>query len=72
VRREVAVAVVDRLELAAVHGYFTLRQQLELATDGHEVAKDVADAGRVVVAEVGNRLEVRRQASSRARQEFCV
>jgi hypothetical protein len=53
---------------AAVHGHDTLRQQLELAADRHEVAEDVADARRVVVAEVGNRLEVRRQAPSQPHQ----
>ena len=53
---------------AAVHGHDTARQQLELAADGHEASEDVADAGRVVVAEVSNRLEVRRQAPGQPHQ----
>jgi hypothetical protein len=64
---EVAVAAVDRLELAAVDGHHALRQQLEIPAQNHEAAADVADAVTVVVPEVGDGLEVRRQA---ARQPY--
>ena len=68
VRREVAVAVVDRLELAAVNRHDAVGKQLELAADHDELAADVADAGTVVAAEVGDGLEVRRQASGQPHQ----
>ena len=58
VRREVAVAVVDGLELAAIHGDDAVDEQLELAADGHEMAAGLADAAAVVAAEVGDGLEV--------------
>jgi hypothetical protein len=61
VRREVAVAVVDRLELAAVHGDDAVDEQLELAADGHKLAAGLADAAAVVAAEIGDGLEVRGQ-----------
>ena len=60
--REVAVAVVHRLELAAVDGDDALGQQLELPAQRDEATADVADALAVVVAEVGDGLEVGRQA----------
>src|SRR5918993_444306 len=61
--REVAIAGVDRLELAAVHGDHGLREQLELAAQLDEAAAHVADADPVMVPEVGDGLEVRRQAT---------
>jgi hypothetical protein len=56
--REVAVAVVHRLELAAVDCDDALGQQLELPAQCDETTADVADALAVVMAEVGDGLEV--------------
>ena len=58
VRREVAVAAVDRLELAAVDGHDRLGKQLQLPAQLHEAATHRADAGAVGAAEVGDGLEV--------------
>src|SRR5664279_1275810 len=66
--REVAIAGVDRLELAAVDGDYGLREQLELAAQLDEAAAHVADADPVVVPEVGDGLEVRRQAPGQPHQ----
>ena len=65
---EVAVAAVDRLELAAVDGHDGLREQLELAAQRDEAPADVADACAVVVPEVGDGLEVWRQAAGQPHQ----
>src|SRR5262249_51182601 len=56
---EVLVAVVDRLELAAVDRDDRLREQIESAADLDELAAHPPDARAVVLAEVGDRLEVR-------------
>jgi hypothetical protein len=56
---EVAVTAVDRPEFAAVHGNDGLCKQLEVSTQSHQAAADVADTRAVVMAEVGNGLEVR-------------
>ena len=58
---EVLVAVVDRLELAAIDRNDRLGEQIELAAQHDEFATDVADRFAIVLAEVGNRLEVRHQ-----------
>ena len=62
-RCEVALAVVDRLELAAVDGHHRT-EQLQFAAQHDEAAADASDALAVVSAEVSNGLEVRRQAAS--------
>jgi hypothetical protein len=51
------------MRLASLCGDLTLREQLELPADGHEPPEYVANALAVVVPEVGDRLEVRRQAT---------
>jgi len=58
---EVAVAVVHRLELAAVDGHDGLQEQIELATQRDELAASVAYRATVVAADVGDGLEVQRQ-----------
>ena len=65
---EVAVAAVDGLELAAVDGDDGVREQLEVAAQANEAAADIADADAVVVAEVGDGLEVRRQPAGEPHQ----
>lgn len=62
-RREVAVPRVDRLELADINGDNSLSEQLQLPAQFNEAPAHVADAFTVVPAEVGNRLEVRCQAT---------
>ena len=56
---EVAVAVVRRLELAAIDGHDGLREQVELATQNDELATRVAYRAAVIAVEVGDGLEVR-------------
>src|SRR5450755_4036259 len=60
--REVPVTTVDRLELAAVDSNSGLREELEVSAQHHEAAADVTYARAVVVPEVRDGLEVRRQA----------
>jgi hypothetical protein len=60
VRREVLIAVVDRLELAAIDRHDGLAEQVELAAQGHKPPAHIADAFAVIVAEIGDSLEVRR------------
>jgi hypothetical protein len=55
---EVAVSVVDRLELATVNGHQRFREQAELLAQHHELATDPADCLPVVLAEIGDGLEV--------------
>lgn len=66
--RDVAIPVVDRLELAAIDGHDGLREQLELPAHADEALADVADARCVVVTEVGNGLEVRGEPASEPHQ----
>src|SRR5215472_7334284 len=58
-RREVAIAAVNRLELAAVNGHDRLAEELQLPAQLYEAAAHVADANAVIPSEVGNGLEVR-------------
>jgi hypothetical protein len=58
---EVLVAVVDRLELAAVDGDRGLLEQAETTAQQDELAAGGADRITVVLAEVGDGLEVGRQ-----------
>ena len=58
---EVLVAVVDRLELAAVDGHCGVGKQLHLPAQQDELAADPADRLAVVAAEVGDGLEVGHQ-----------
>src|SRR5437763_7585442 len=60
-RREVPVSTVDRLELAAIDSHCALREELELPAQHHEATTDVADPRAVVMPEVRDGLEVRRQ-----------
>jgi hypothetical protein len=48
---------------ATVDGHDGLREQLQVTTQHDEATADISDAGAVVTPEVGNGLEVRRQAS---------
>ena len=57
---EVLVPVINRLEIAAIDGDgFT--EEVELAAKNDKLTADSADRLSVVLADVGNRLEVRRQ-----------
>ena len=74
---EVLVAVVDRLELAAVDGDDAIGKQLHPAAQQHELLADLADGLAVVAAEVCDRLEVRRPAPGQPNQlkialRFCL
>ena len=57
--REVPVAVVHRLELAAIDRNARLREQTHRPAQGHKSRADLADRGTVVLPEVGDRLVVR-------------
>jgi hypothetical protein len=60
-RREVAIAVVDRLELAAVDRHRRLAEQTPTPAQHDELAADVLDRRTVLRSKVGQRLEVRGQ-----------
>src|SRR5262245_25581059 len=61
--REVLVAAVNRLELAAVDGHAGFRQQPHLSAQLDEAGADLADRRTIVLAEVGNRLVIRNKAA---------
>ena len=65
---EVAVAVVDRLELAAIDGHKRFREQAKLLAQHHELPTDAADCLAVILAEVGDGLEVRHQTPGQPHQ----
>src|SRR5215469_9126531 len=60
-RREVLVPVVHRLELAAIDHYERLAEEPDAAAQLDELGAYLADRRTVVPAEVGDRLEVRRE-----------
>ncbi len=60
-RSEVLVPIVDRLELAAVDGHQRLGKEVQPAAQHDELAAHGADGAAVVLAEVGDGLEVGRQ-----------
>jgi hypothetical protein len=61
--REVLVAVVDRLELAAIDGDARLCQQTNLSAQRHKLRTYLADRSPVILAEIGNRLVLGNQAT---------
>src|SRR5450631_2114963 len=65
---EVLVPIVDRFELAAIDGNDRVREQIEPAAQHNEFATDVTDRLTVVLAEVSDGLEVRRQAPGQPHQ----
>src|SRR5210317_263481 len=65
---EVAVAVVDGLELAAINGHEGVGEQVEVAAQDNELTAHPADRFAVILAEVGNGLEVWRQAAGQPHQ----
>ena len=65
---EVAVMGIDRLELAAVDGHDGLREQVQSPAQQNELTAHVANRRPVVTAEVGNGLEVGRQAPGEPHQ----
>jgi hypothetical protein len=60
---EVLVAVVDRLELAAVDGHARRSEQAHLAAQLDEASAHLAKRKTVVLAEVGDRLVIWHQAA---------
>jgi hypothetical protein len=56
--REVPVAVVHRLELAAIDRDAGLGEQAHRAAQGDEPDADLADGAAIVLAEIGNRLVI--------------
>ena len=65
---EVAIAAVDRLELAAVDRDHIMREDFHPAAYRGEAAAHRHNRGAVVLAEVGNRLKVGRQSSGQPDQ----
>src|SRR5246500_2722894 len=61
--REVVVATVHGLELAAVDGNAGLRQQAHLAAQLDELRANLLDRGTIVPAEVGDGFVIRREPS---------
>ena len=66
--REVLVAVVDRLELAAVDGHARRGEQAHLAAQLDEARAHLAQRRAVVLAEVGDRLVVGHEAPQQPQQ----
>jgi hypothetical protein len=60
--REVLVAVVDRLELAPVDGHARRGEQAHLAAQLDKLRTHLAQRRTVVLAEIGDRLVIGRQA----------
>jgi hypothetical protein len=56
--REVPVAVVHRLELAAIDGHARLHEQIHLAAELDEARANLADGMTAVLPEIGDRLVV--------------
>jgi hypothetical protein len=67
-RRIVLVAIVHRLELAAIDRDNGLGEEVQPTAQLNEPAARCSDRGPVVAAEVGDRLEVRRQAPRQPHQ----
>src|SRR5882672_10264141 len=65
---EVLVAVVDRLELAAVNSNDGLRKHIQVPAQDDKLPAHATDGGAVVFTEVGDGLEVRRQTASQPDQ----
>jgi hypothetical protein len=63
---EVLVTIVDRLELAAVDGNDGLREQAQVPAQDDKLPANATNGGTVVIAEIGDGLEVRRQAARRS------
>ena len=61
--REVLVAIVYGLELAAVDGDAGLRQQADLATQIDEPRTELADGRTIVLTEISDRLVIGREAA---------
>src|SRR5215831_12744310 len=55
---EILVAIIDRLELAAVDRDARLREQAQLSAKGDELGANLAYCSSVVLAEIGDRLVV--------------
>src|SRR5262245_59971461 len=65
---EILVAVVHCFELAAINRYYRSREQAKLAAQRHKLGAYRTDRRAIILAEVGNRLEVRRQPPSQPHQ----
>src|SRR5215467_8000192 len=55
---EILIAIIDRLELAAVDRNARLREQAQLSTKRDELCANLADRSSVILAEIRNRLVV--------------
>ena len=69
---EVAVAIVDRLELAAVDGHEGVGEQVEVATQDDELATDQANGYTIALAKVCDGLEIWRQPSGQSHQFYIA
>ena len=65
---EVSVPVVHRLELAAIHRDHRLRQQVQLTAENDELSAYTADSRAIVLAEIGDRFEIRHQSAGQPHQ----
>jgi hypothetical protein len=66
--RVIFIAIVHRFELAAVNRNHRSGEQAQLAAQHHKLGTRRPDRPAIVFAEVGNRLEVRRQPPSQPHQ----
>lgn len=68
---EVLVAVVDGFKLAAIDCHDRFREQLQVPAQHNELTTDAAYSGSVVLAKIGDGLEVRSQ-SAREPDQFKI
>src|SRR5687768_9871538 len=66
--REVAIPVVDRLELGAVDGHAGRVEEPQPAAEGNELGADLTDGPAAVLAEVGDGLVIGGQAAGEPHQ----
>jgi hypothetical protein len=65
--RQVAIPIIDRLELAAVDGNAGCRKQTQLTAELDEPGAHLADGAAIVLPEIGDRLVVRDEATKQPR-----
>ena len=65
---EIPIPIIDGFEFAAINGNQSFREQTELLAQYNELFADTADCLAVVLAKVGNGLEVRHQPTGQPHQ----
>jgi hypothetical protein len=66
--RKILVAIIDCLEFAAIDNNQCVDKQIELLTEKHKLAADLADGFVIVFAEVGDGFKIGSQATGQLHQ----